>query len=253
MDVKAPESTYLLFAEPFLNDKGPTVASAIQSIVLYLQSLNIPVLRFHPDRAAQLMLRQLAQWLHGQAIRISTSSPGVPQENGAAECAVKEVKLTTRKTLASSTLDKTFWPVAAKAAASMQKARVMRQVPRMATAFGAKVLVKKRRYAASGALIRLEFDESWDDGIHLGLSDQVSDGHLVYVDGVFTRTKNVRTRPSWRMLENIEMKAVRTLEDRWVLSLKNPVLQWQEGGLLASQLPEWLCLKVTEMFTTMTW
>ena len=194
MDVKAPESTYLLFAEPLLNDKGPTVASAIQSTVLYLQSLNIPVLRFHSDRAAQLMSRQLVQWLHGQAVRTSTSSPGVPQENGAAECAVKEAKLSTRKILASSTLDKSFWPVAAKAAASMQRAPVLRQVPRMATAFGAKVLVKKRRYAASGALIRLEFDERWDDGVYLGLSDQVSDGHLVYVDGVFTHTKNVRDK-----------------------------------------------------------
>ncbi|CAE7034866.1 pol, partial [Symbiodinium sp. CCMP2456] len=145
MDVKAPESTYLLFAEPLLNDKGPTVASAIQSIVLYLQSLNIPVLRFHSDRAAQLMARSLVQWLHGQAIRTTTSTPGVPQENGSAECAVKEVKLTTRKILSSSTLEKSFWPVAAKAAASLQRARVLRQVPRMVVAFGAKVLVKKRR------------------------------------------------------------------------------------------------------------
>ena len=107
---------------------------------------------------------------------------------------MKEAKLSTRKILASSTLDETFWPVAAKAAASMQRARVLRQVPRMATAFGAKVLVKKRRHAASGALIRLEFDERWDDGVYLGLSDQVSDGHLVYVDGVFTHTKNVRDK-----------------------------------------------------------
>ena len=51
MDVKAPESTYLLFAEPLLNDKGPTITSAIQSIILHLQSLNVPVLRFHSDRA----------------------------------------------------------------------------------------------------------------------------------------------------------------------------------------------------------
>ena len=41
LDVKAPKATYLLFAEPLLNDKGPTIASAIQSIVLYLQSLNV--------------------------------------------------------------------------------------------------------------------------------------------------------------------------------------------------------------------
>ncbi|CAE7315270.1 GIP, partial [Symbiodinium microadriaticum] len=37
LDVKAPKATYLLFAEPLLNDQGPTIASAIQSIVLYLQ------------------------------------------------------------------------------------------------------------------------------------------------------------------------------------------------------------------------
>ncbi|CAE7259807.1 GIP, partial [Symbiodinium sp. CCMP2456] len=194
IDVKAPECTYLLFAEPLLNDKGTTVASAIQSIVLYLQSLNIPVLRFHSDRAAQLMARSLVQWLHGQAIRTTTSTPGVPQENGSAECAVKEVKLTTRKILSSSTLGNSFWPVAAKAAASLQRARVLRQVPRMIAAFGAKVLVKKRRYAASGALIRLEFDERWAEGVYLGLSDQLADGHLVYVDGIFTHTKNVKDK-----------------------------------------------------------
>ncbi|CAE7646124.1 unnamed protein product, partial [Symbiodinium sp. KB8] len=33
LDIKAPKATYLLFAEPLLNDKGPTIASAIQSIV----------------------------------------------------------------------------------------------------------------------------------------------------------------------------------------------------------------------------
>ena len=92
LDVEAPKATYLLFAEPLLNDKGPTIASAIQSIVLYLQSLNIPVLRFHSDRAAQLTARPLVQWLHQQAIRTSTSTPGVPQGNGAAESAVKELK-----------------------------------------------------------------------------------------------------------------------------------------------------------------
>ena len=79
MDVVAHRATHLLFAEPLLNDTGPTIASAIQSIVLYLQSLNIPVLRFHSDRAAQLTARPLVQWLHQQAIRTSTSTPGVPQ------------------------------------------------------------------------------------------------------------------------------------------------------------------------------
>ena len=194
LDIQAPKATYLLFAEPLLNDKGPTIASAIQSIVLYLQSLNIPVLRFHSDRAAQLTARPLVQWLHQQAIRTSTSTPGVPQGNGAAESAVKELKLRTRKTLSTSGLEKPFWPVAAKAVASMQRARVLRQVPKMIASFGSKVLVKKRRYAASGALIRLEFEERWSEGLYLGLSDQVADGHLVYVDGTFTHTRSVRDK-----------------------------------------------------------
>ena len=84
--------------------------------------------------------------------------------------------------------------MAAKAVASMQRARVLRQVPRMITSFGSKVLVKKRRYAASGALIRLEFEERWTEGPYLGLSDQVADGHLVYVDGTFTHTRSVRDK-----------------------------------------------------------
>ena len=182
LDVEAPKATYLLFAEPLLNDKGPTIASAIQSIVLYLQSLNIPVLRFHSDRAAQLTARPLVQWLHQQAIRTSTSTRGVPQGNGAAESAVKELKLRTRKILLTSGL------------ASIQRARVLRQVPKMIASFGSKVLVKKRRYAASGALIRLEFEERWSEGLYLGLSDQVADGHLVYVDGTFTHTRSVRDK-----------------------------------------------------------
>ena len=194
LDVEAPKATYLLFAEPLLNDKGPTIASAIQSIVLYLQSLNIPVLRFHSDRAAQFTARPLVQWLHQQAIRTSMSTPRVPQGNGAAESAVKELKLRTRKILSTSGLEKPFWPVAAKAAASIQRARVLRQVPKMIASFGSKVLVKKRRYAASGALIRLEFEERWSEGLYLGLSDQVADGHLVYVDGTFTHTRSVRDK-----------------------------------------------------------
>ena len=194
LDVEAPKATYLLFSEPLLNDKGPTIASPIQSIVLYLQSLNIPVLRFHSDRAAQLTARPLVQWLHQQAIRTSTSTPGVPQGNGAAESAVKEFKLRTRKILSTSGLEKPFWPVAAKAVASIQRARVLRQVPKMIASFGSKVLVKKRRYAASGALIRSEFEERWSEGLYLGLSDQVADGHLVYVDGTFTHTKSVRDK-----------------------------------------------------------
>ena len=34
------------------------------SVPAELQNLNIPVLRFHSDRAAQLTSRPLAQWLH---------------------------------------------------------------------------------------------------------------------------------------------------------------------------------------------
>ena len=71
---------------------------------------------------------------------------------------------------------------------------MLRQVPKMIASFGSKVLVKKRRCAASGALIRLEFEERWSEGLYLGLSDQVADGHLVYVDGTFTHTRSVRNK-----------------------------------------------------------
>ena len=65
-DVKAPKAANLLFAHGLADIKGSTVASVVQGIVLYLRNLNLPVLRFHSDKAAQFTNKGLVQWLHGQ-------------------------------------------------------------------------------------------------------------------------------------------------------------------------------------------
>ena len=88
-DFKPPEKAFLKFAVPLPDVKGPTVMSAVQKIVLYLKDLNIPVLRFHSDRASQFTSKEMVQWFHKEPIRVTTSVPGVPQGNGGAENAVK--------------------------------------------------------------------------------------------------------------------------------------------------------------------
>ncbi|CAE7484241.1 GIP [Symbiodinium sp. CCMP2456] len=121
MDIEAPEATYLLFAEPLLNDKGTSIASAIQSIVLYLQSLNIPVLRFHSDRDV---------YQYPECSCFNAQGEGVE---------------------ASFTDDGEFW----------------------------------------GKGLGEETEAStWD----LGLSDQVANGHLVDVDGIFAHARSVRDK-----------------------------------------------------------
>ena len=51
---------------------------------------------------------------------------------------------------------------------------------------------KKKKYADKRLPLRMEFEPRWREGIYMGLSDQVDEGHLVYVDGTFLHTKNVR-------------------------------------------------------------
>ena len=77
IDVKAPESTYLLFAEPLLNDKGPTVASAIQSIILYppeleRASVKVPL---RPSSPVDVEIRDtVASWSGSQDLYKHTRS-----------------------------------------------------------------------------------------------------------------------------------------------------------------------------------
>ncbi|OLP91197.1 hypothetical protein AK812_SmicGene27151 [Symbiodinium microadriaticum] len=145
LDIQAPKATYLLFAEPLLNDKGPTIASAIQSIVLYLQKRRC---RIGGEGAQATDEKDFVDvWIGETLLACGCQGSGVDAEGKGAETGSQD-----------------------------------------------DCLVKKRRYAASGALIRLEFEERWSEGLYLGLSDEVADGHLVYVDGTFTHTRSVRDK-----------------------------------------------------------
>ena len=191
-DFKPPEKAFLKFAVPLPDVKGPTVMSAVQKIVLYLKDLNIPVLRFHSDRASQFTSKEMVQWFHKESIRVTTSVPGVPQGNGGAENAVKTVKQQARTMLGAARLGEEFWPLAVMAATAMDRAKVLSQVTKLAATFGTRVYVKRKKYADKRLPLRMEFEPRWREGIYMGLSDQVDEGHLVYVDGTFLHTKNVR-------------------------------------------------------------
>ena len=191
-DFLAPERAVLNFAIPLPDVKGPTITNAVQKIVLYLKDLNIPVLRFHSDRASQFTSKELVQWFHKESIRVSTSVPGVPQGNGVAENAVKNVKQKTRTMLGAAGLGEEFWPMAAMAVTAQERAKTLNQVTKLAATFGTKVFVKKKKYADKRLPLRMEFEPRWREGIYMGLSDQVDEGHLVYVDGTFLHTRSIR-------------------------------------------------------------
>ncbi|OLP97902.1 Retrovirus-related Pol polyprotein from transposon TNT 1-94 [Symbiodinium microadriaticum] len=53
LDLAPPELVNLIFSTGLRDDKSATVLEAIQDVVLYCQSLNIPVLRFHSDRGME--------------------------------------------------------------------------------------------------------------------------------------------------------------------------------------------------------
>ena len=50
IDVTGPDLVNLIFASGLQDNKGTTVLEAIQDVVLYCSSLNIPIVRFHCDR-----------------------------------------------------------------------------------------------------------------------------------------------------------------------------------------------------------
>ena len=95
--------------------------------------------------------------------------------------------------LGAARLGEEFWPLAVMAATAMDRAKVLSQVTKLAATFGTRVYVKKKKkYADKRLPLRMEFEPRWREGIYMGLSDQVDEGHLVYVDGAFLHTKNVR-------------------------------------------------------------
>ena len=196
-DTQPPASTYLLFATPLTTGTSAEILEALQDVLTYLRHHNLPVLRHHSDKASAFQGRLIRTYLKNQAIRMTTSEPGVPQSNGAIEQAVRWVKQRARTLLGASHLPKKLWPQAAAAATAMQRSQVLGFMTKMVSPFGTKVMIKKRHYdldLKDKSKTKDSFGAKWEEGRYVGLSDYVQGGHLIYSEGrnAFIHTTNVR-------------------------------------------------------------
>eukprot|EP00439_Symbiodinium_sp_Y106_P047434 s2867_g6.t1 len=197
-DLQGPDLVNLIFAMAIPDNKGATVLEAIQDVVLYCSSLNIPILRFHCDRGMEFYARSTRQWLKYHGIRFTTSEGGLHQQNGVVENAVRYVKQRARTLLFGAKLPQRLWPQAVSLAAASQRATVLGMETRLVAPFGARVLVRKREYGGSAEPGKPDdLAPRWVEGYYLGLSDTVRRGHVIYVvDGEtekFIHTVHVRT------------------------------------------------------------
>ena len=193
LDLAGPELVNLIFACGLKDDKATTVLEAVQDVVLYCRSLNIPILRFHSDRGMEFRARATRQWLKNEGIRVTSSEPGVHQTNGTAESTIRWLKQRARTLLLAADLPQHLWPSAMSAAASMQRGDVLGFEPKFAAPYGAKVMVRKRHMEGPK---QEDLAPKWVAGVYVGLSESVSRGHLVFVkddDGEkFIHTLHVR-------------------------------------------------------------
>ncbi|OLP75136.1 Retrovirus-related Pol polyprotein from transposon TNT 1-94 [Symbiodinium microadriaticum] len=192
-DLAGPELVNLIFSCGLKDDKATSVLEAIQDVVLYCRSLNIPILRFHTDKGMEFRARATQQWLKGEGIRVTASEPGVHQTNGAAEATVRWLKQRVRTLLLSAGLPTHLWPSALSAASAMQRGDVLGFEPKLAAPYGSKVMVRRRHMEGPK---QEDLAPKWVSGTYIGLSDSLSKGHLVYVqdaDGErFIHTLHVR-------------------------------------------------------------
>ena len=193
-DLAPPELVNLMFTAGLKDDKAPTVLEAIQDVVLYCQSLNIPILRFHSDRGMEFQARASKQWLKNQGIRVTSSEAGAHQTNGAAESTVRWVKQIIRTLLLSAKLPQHLWPMAASTAATMQRSNVLGFETLLTAPFGAKVIVRKRQL--EGPKLD-DLSPKWLQGTYVGRSESLRRGHPVHIkddDGErFVHTLHVRS------------------------------------------------------------
>ncbi|CAE7228639.1 RE1, partial [Symbiodinium sp. CCMP2456] len=197
LDVTGPDTVNLVFATAMIDNKGATVLEAIQDVVMYCWSLNIPIVRFHCDRGMEFYAKATRQWVKYHGMRFTTSEGGLHQQNGMVENAVRYIKQRARTLLIGAKLPQRLWPQAITMAASMQRASVLGMETRLAAPFGAKVLVRRREYGGTAEPGKPDdLAPRWLEGRYLGLSETVRRGHLVYLSGddgeKFIHTVNVR-------------------------------------------------------------
>ena len=181
-DLSPPKLARMLFSIPIPDAKSATIKEALQDVLLYLRTHNVPVLRFHSDRASVFMARDTRQMLKGWGLRVTTSEGAVPQTNGVAEAGVKWVKQRIRALLIGSGLPLRLWPSAADTACILQRAALTGMASKLAAPFGSTVHVRKRPYTGVGTTAKPDSLRSqWIKGKYLGLSSTLSSGHVIYI------------------------------------------------------------------------
>ena len=79
----------LVFCVPLHSNNSAHVMEALQQVYIELRSLNLPVLRFHTDRGREFCNSRVRAWFHHRGVRTTTREADAPQQNGAAEQAIR--------------------------------------------------------------------------------------------------------------------------------------------------------------------
>ena len=95
----------LVFCVPLHSNNS---AHVMQQVYIELRSLNLPVLRFHTDRGREFCNSRVRAWFHHRGVRTTTPEADAPQQNGAAEQAIRWLKARARTGLSYGRVP---WPL----------------------------------------------------------------------------------------------------------------------------------------------
>ena len=184
----------LVFCVPLHSNNSAHVMEALQQVYIELRSLNLPVLRFHTDRGREFCNSRVRAWFHHRGVRTTTREADAPQQNGAAEQAIRWLKARARILLRQAGAGSELWPCAMATAATQQRAQQLGLKSKLAAPFGAKCSVRLKFFHK----MKGDIEDRWVEGKYMGLSPSVNDGHVVLRnDGKgngFVQTLHVRTK-----------------------------------------------------------
>ena len=132
----------LVFCVPLHSNNSAHVMEALQQVYIELRSLNLPVLRFHTDRGREFCNSRVRAWFHHRGVRTTTREADAPQQNGAAEQAIRWLKARARTLLRQAGAGSELWPCAMATAATQQRAQQLGLKSKLAAPFGAKCSVR---------------------------------------------------------------------------------------------------------------
>ena len=184
----------LVFCVPLHSNNSAHVMEALQQVYIELRSLNLPVLRFHTNRGREFCNSRVRAWFHHRGVRTTTREADAPQQNGAAEQAIRWLKARARTLLRQAGAGSELWPCAMATAATQQRAQQLGLKSKLAAPFGAKCSVRLKFFHK----MKGDIEDRWVEGKYMGLSPSVNDGHVVLRnDGKgngFVQTLHVRTK-----------------------------------------------------------